>query len=56
MADAVALVQFTAKGPGDFALEVESDLDEETLAALLRSAADQIEGKDDRAAGAWGRS
>jgi len=51
----VALVLFTANGPGDFGVEIESELDDETLATLLRTAADQIEGKDDRARGAWGR-
>jgi hypothetical protein len=51
----VAVVSFVVEGDG-FGIEVESDLTEETLAALLRGAADQIEGVDDRAAGAWGRS
>ena len=50
----VAVVKAIPKGDA-FGLEVKSDLPPETLAALLRSAADQIEGIEDRAAGAWGR-
>lgn len=50
----VATVAFVPEGDG-FGIEIESDLDEETLGSLLRAAADQIEGKQDRASGAWGR-
>lgn len=50
----VAVVTVIPEGDG-FGLDIESDLSEETLAAMLRTAADQLEGKDDRAAGAWGR-
>jgi hypothetical protein len=49
----VAVVTVIPHGDG-FGFDIESDLSEETLAALLREAADQIEGKEDRAAGAWG--
>lgn len=49
----VAAVTVIPQGDG-FAFDIESDLSAETLAALLREAADQIEGKQDRAAGAWG--
>jgi hypothetical protein len=49
----VAAVTVVPMGDG-FGFEIESDLSAETLAALLREAADQIEGKQDRAAGAWG--
>lgn len=50
----VAVVKVIPAGD-EFALEIESDLTPETVAAILRAAADDIEGKDDRAAGAWGR-
>ena len=50
----VAKVKAFAAGDS-FDLDIDSDLDPETLAALLRGAADQIQGIQDRAAGAWGR-
>lgn len=50
----VAVVTVLPEGDG-YGLDIESDLSEETLAAMLRTAADQLEGKDDRAVGAWGR-
>ncbi len=50
----VATVRILTAGDG-FAPDIETDLEPETLAAVLRAIADQIEGKDDRAAGAWGR-
>lgn len=47
---------FIRAADGGFALEFENeDLPPETLAELLRAAADTLEGKDDRASGCWGR-
>ena len=53
--DPVAIVSVLPQGDS-FGVDIESDLSEETLAAVLRTAADQLEGKEDRAAGAWGRA
>lgn len=50
----VAVIKVVPVGD-EFALEIETDLTPETMAAILRAAADDVEGKNDRAAGAWGR-
>lgn len=55
MSEPIAVVNIVA-GKGGFEFEIiNEDLPEATLADLLRGAANQLEGKDDRAAGMWGR-
>lgn len=49
----VAVVSVLAEGDS-FGLDIQSHLHPETLAAILRTAADQLEGKEDRASGMWG--
>jgi hypothetical protein len=48
-------IVITALPDGSFGFEVESDLSPEVLAAVLKEATAAIEGKIDRASGAWGR-
>lgn len=50
----VAVATFYAKG-SEFGYDIDTELSEEIMGGLLRTAADVLEGKDDRAAGAWGR-
>lgn len=50
----VMIVEVFADGDS-FVPEVTSDLSPEVMEAILRQTADVIAGKDDRAAGAWGR-
>lgn len=46
----------TIVADGDaFGMVIDSDLPPETMAAILRATADDLEGKNDRAVGAWGR-
>ena len=51
----VGAVYFIAQGES-FGVDIDCNLSPEILEALLRSAADTISGKNDRAAGAWGRT
>lgn len=53
--DVAGVVLITVQPDGSFGVDIESDLSPEVLGATLRTAADTIEGKVDRAAGAWGR-
>jgi len=49
------VVVITALPDGSFGFEVESDLSAEVLVAVLKEATAAIDGKLDRAVGAWGR-
>lgn len=53
--DVVGMVLITADGGAALGIHIESELSSEMMAATLRQAADQVEGRTDRAAGAWGR-
>lgn len=48
---------FVVVKDGGYEFEIDTEISDEVLAAVLHAAADQIEGKVDRAAaaGAWGR-
>ena len=50
----VATVFVVAKGDA-FEFDIDSELSTEALASVLHEAADVIEDKVDRSAGAWGR-
>jgi hypothetical protein len=50
----VATVFVVAKGEA-FEFDIDSELSNEALGAVLHEAADIIEDKNDRAVGAWGR-
>jgi hypothetical protein len=55
-ARAAFVVGLVASGGGyEIVVENREDLDPEMAGELLRLAADKLQGKDDRAAGAWGR-
>jgi hypothetical protein len=49
------VIVITGLPDGSFGFEVESDLSPEVLAAVLKQATAAIEGRVDRASGAWGR-
>ena len=51
----VAVIHVFARG-GEFGYDIDTDLGPEIMESVLRQAADIIGGKNDRAAGAWGRS
>lgn len=55
MEEAVLLLAVTGDANRGFEIEVQSELSPEIVEALLRQAADEVSGKNDRATGAWGR-
>ena len=55
-ARAAFVVGLVAQGDGyEVIIDNKEDLDVEAAAELLRLTADKMQGKDDRAAGSWGR-
>ena len=51
----MSMVLISGNPDGSFGFEIESELSAEALEEILRAAADEVGGKVDRAAGAWGR-
>ena len=54
MPEPVATIRVVPVDGGGFGLDVDSDLPEAMLASVLRSAADELTGRENRAAGCWG--
>lgn len=51
----VLTLTVTGNATKGFAMDITSDLSEEMVGAILQQAADEVLGRNDRAAGAWGR-
>jgi hypothetical protein len=55
-APVVMIVEVRANRDGSMVPEIITELGPEVVEAILRQTADVVSGKNDRAAGAWGRT